>query len=146
MVSFATILRKLMDGEYLTSTGNPDSPRHFESFVKEVKSRVEELRDLPPKDVEDKVLEAVSWAIHTICSPLRSWDYISETGEYYIGITLYRCSHPTTGKFYMVVREEESASVGEAFFGFGLYRDYKTALKTYTEEKKYEEEYIKEKW
>jgi hypothetical protein len=143
LVSFATIIKKLIPGSYDTLTGHPQAEERFREFVEEVKRKVEELKYLPDEDVEDRVLEAIDWARHSICSKVYDWEHVSEAGDYYEGVILYSCNHPTTGKFYMVIHEMESADVGEAYFGFHLTRDYRNALRKYSETKRHLEERIK---
>jgi len=140
LVSFSTIIRKLMEGEYSTSTGHPFAEEEFEEFVKEVKEKVEELRGLEDEEVEDKVLTAIGWAEDSICRTIYKWRFIPEHGEYYLSISLMSCNHPETGKFYLVKREEANAMTGAWFYDFLLTRNYREALKSYSEKKRAEEE------
>ena len=143
MVGFPTIIKKLMEGSYLTSTGNPESPTHFEEFVRSVKERVEELKGLPDEEVEKKVLVAISWAEENICKPHRTWSYSTEAG-YYVDITLHSCSHPEIGTFYMLTSEEGYPDLGEYFFSFELTKKYSSALDSFRKEKKRYEEVMRE--
>jgi len=147
MVGFPTIIKKLMEGSYLTSTGHVDSPMHFEKLVKSVKERVEELKGLPDKEVEDRVLAAISWAEENICKPHRTWSYSTKEGGYYIKVTLHSCSHPEIDTFYMLTSEKGDTLLGHHFFSFELTKKYRSALDSFREEKKgYEVADKFEKW
>jgi hypothetical protein len=143
VVDFLSIVKKLIPGRYHTSTGNPMSPHHFEKFVEEVKKKVPELAEKEDWEVESTVLEALDWAMHTICVKKREWGHATEAG-FYVGMGLYKCEHPDTGKFYIVHFEEEIPDAGEAHVSFKLTRDWREAQKSFSEERKYWEEKIRE--
>ena len=142
MVDFLSIVKKLIPGHYHTSTGNPMSPEDFREFVEEAKKRVPELARMKDWEVESTVLEALDWAMHTICVKQREWSHASEAGHY-VGMGLYKCEHPDTGKFYIVHFEEEIPDAGEAHVSFELTRDWREAQRSFSEEKKYWKEELK---
>jgi hypothetical protein len=142
MVDFLSIVEKLIPGHYHTSTGNPMSSEHFKEFVEDAKKKVPELAKMRDWEVENAVLEALDWAMHTICVKQMEWNHASEAGHY-VGIGLYKCEHPKAGKFYVVHSEEEAPDVGEAHVSFKLTRDWGEAQKSFSEEREYWEEELR---
>jgi len=144
LVSFVAIIKKLVDGSYHVYTGKPLLEESFNrALVEAVRKRIGEFRYRPPEEVRERVVGSLDWARREICSKI--YEYSREFGgrDLKVGLTLYSCSHPATGRFYMVIHEMESADAGEAYFGFDLTRDYREALRKYSETKRYLEEKIK---
>jgi hypothetical protein len=137
---YLEIVRKLIPGYYSTSTGHPGAEESFTEFVKDVIERVPELRNLEDWEVEEEVISAIKWVRSNICSEVYGWEFVPEGGDYYEGSGLYVCNHPAIGRFYLVIHEEVNEASGFGYFGFKLTTDYRDALKTYSEIKKYEVE------
>lgn len=142
MVSFVEIIKRLMEGDYSTSTGHPNAPEEFEEFVREVKRRVPELRDKEDWEVESTVLDAIEWAINTSCKLVS--DYNIGRGNYYQTVELYECTHPEVGRFYLLRGIEEDGDAGYGYYGFFLTRDRKRAEESYEEEVRHIKEELEE--
>jgi len=130
-IPFYEILRKLMDGSYSTLTGHPDAHDSIERFVKDVTSRIPELRGKDEWEIEEAVQEAVEWAIKSICKPVKAAEVNPATPDYYEFVGVYSCVHPGTGQFYIAVNEEEDAASGYGYWGVTITRDREEAMERY---------------
>ena len=145
MVSFATIIKKLVDGSYHVYTGKPLLEESFNrALVEVVRKRIGEFKYRPPEEVKKRVVGSLDWARREICSKI--YEYSREFGgrDLKVDLTLYSCSHPATGRFYMVVEEAERAGTGEKYAEFFLTRDYSEALGVYGKTKEFAEKGILE--
>jgi len=125
------IVRGLIPGSYATSFGNPDAAEHMRQFVGEVRRRVPELRGRKGYIVEATVIEAVEWVADNVCKVL---DYRGKRStNYFKEAWLLECSHPATGRFYMVLDEEGNGDYGCWYFGFSLTRYKREARKLFRE-------------
>lgn len=143
MVSYADIIKRLLPGDYSTSSGNPLSPEHFEDFVRRVKEKVPELRGKEDWEVESITLEAIEWARDNICKELNFTDF-SRPPDFSESVGLYVCYHPEIGNFYMVVHEEMDAASASGYFGFLLTKDKERAKEDYRYIVKEESERLEE--
>jgi len=130
-MKFVNIIKRLMSGSYETMTGHPDAPKRFEEFVKEIREKIPELAGKDDWEVEDTVLEAIDFARHKLCKPIRTAEYAPTGINYYEGVAVYSCYHPSVGNFYLTVQEEEDGDTGYGFFGFTLTRDKREAMRLY---------------
>jgi len=130
VVSPARIIKRLIPGDYSTASGYPGAEEQSEWFVEEVRARVPELVDLPDEEVEEKALDALEWAVRETCRQVEWWEHSPETGAH-VGLYLYACEHPETGRYYMVVHEEHYSDIDEHYVGFTLTRSYGEARRAF---------------
>jgi len=138
LVSFATIIKKLVDGSYYVYTGEPLREESFNrALVEAVRKRIGEFKYRPPEEVKERVVGSLDWARREICSKI--YEYSREFGgrDLKVDLTLYSCNHPATGRFYMVVEEAERVDTGEKYAEFFLTRDYSEALGVYGKTKEF---------
>jgi len=147
VVSFPDILKKLLGGKYDTMTGHPDAASRVREFVREVTSRVPELRGKEEWEVEETVHDAVEWAIRSICKPEKTAE-VTTIPDHYEFVGVYSCYHPDIGKFYMTVNEEEDSAAAFGYWGVRITKNKSEALSDYKDVVSYwrEREVEVEEW